>query len=624
MRKRMRKQCSYRTLIFLFFCELCLLSNASAAEQALDSSRIAAESIPLTEYFAVLKDPGTQLSLADVQTPEIAARFTSGHPHGQPLAYGTTASPYWFRFRLQNPTDKPLQRILELDFPRISNVDLHIPLPSGGYASVQTGAARPFTSRAYPNRNFVFPVTLPANSEQTYFFRLQSNTDLLVPAQVWTPEAFWAHERRDYMIQAWYYGIATAMGLFNLLLFIALREKIYLIYVMFAATTIITFAAFFGLAHEFLWPQAGIWAEKAMSITAVLQASIFTIFTRHMLNTPSSVPRLDRALLVVLGILLLLLLGDLVSLPAAFIIGQIFVILVYLLIFGIALYCVAHRQRRAYFFVIAFTFYLLGVITYTLTSMGLLAHYAFTANAGQIGSGLEMLLLAFALADRFNMIRREKIRAQEEALNSKQELLDRVRVSERQLEARVAQRTEELNLAMGKLQALSVTDGLTGIANRRQFDEVLNAEWKRAERARTPLALALIDVDHFKKFNDRYGHLQGDESLKTVAQLLTQNVSRPAELVARYGGEEFAFIVPNANGSDAAQLAQKICDALRAHQIIHADSAVGYLTLCAGVASTIPQPGESPEALIKAADTALYQAKAQGRNQVVLAQAVPA
>ncbi|SDT93873.1 diguanylate cyclase (GGDEF) domain-containing protein [Pseudomonas pohangensis] len=615
----MNKQYRYRMMMSLLFCALGLVSSAFASEKALDASQIGAERIPLTGYFSVLQDDSASLSLADVQTPEIATRFAGGHPHTQPLAYGTTATPYWFRFRLQNPTDQALQRIIELDFPRISDVQLHIPLADGGYQSELTGAAKPFSTRPYANRNFVFPVTLPPHSEQTYYFRLQSNTDLLVPAQIWSTEAFQAHERKDYMTQAWYYGIATAMGLFNLLLFIALREKIYLIYVIFAATTVVTFAAFFGLAHEFLWPGAGIWAEKAMSITAVMQASIFAIFTRHMLSTPIRVPRLDRLLITVVGVMLLLLFGDLASLPGAFVLGQIFVLCVYLLIFGIAFYCVLKRQRSAYFFVIAFTFYLLGVITYTLTAMGILAHNGFTANAGQIGSGLEMLLLAFALADRFNMIRREKILAQEEALNSKQELLDSVRLSERQLEARVIQRTEELSAAMRKLKELSVTDGLTGIANRRQFDVVLGNEWKRAERTGTPLALALLDVDHFKKFNDRYGHLEGDECLKTVAQILTQNVSRPAELVARYGGEEFAFIVPNTNGHHAAQLAEKICAALCAHNIAHADSAVGYLTVSIGVASVIPRPDASPETLIKAADNALYRAKADGRNQVVLA-----
>jgi diguanylate cyclase (GGDEF)-like protein len=232
---------------------------------------------------------------------------------------------------------------------------------------------------------------------------------------------------------------------------------------------------------------------------------------------------------------------------------------------------------------------------------------------------LEMLLLAFALADRFHIIRKEKFQAQEEALRTKQSLLDSVRASERQLEARVAQRTEELNAAMQQLEELSVTDGLTGIANRRRFDAVLAMEWKRAERAGTPLALAMLDVDHFKQFNDLYGHPQGDACLQQIARVLMENISRPAELIARYGGEEFAFIVPNADSQHAVQLAQKVCDALRAYQIPHADTDGGFVTASIGVAAVIPQPGASPASLIQAADAALYQAKAGGRNQVVLA-----
>jgi signal transduction histidine kinase len=441
----MKSDFNYSTL-FALLCALFIFPSAIAEQKALDASLINDQSIPLTEYFAVLEDPSRKLSLENVLTPEIAAGFTTGHPHSPPLAYGTTSTPYWFRFRIDNPTSEPLERFIEVEFPRISDIQLHTPTASGAYELHQTGAAKPFSTRPYANRHFVFPVRLPANSEQTFFLRLQSNTDLLASVEMWSPDSFQQHVRRDYMIQAWYFGIATAIGLFNLLLFIALRERIYLIYVLFVATTIVTFASFFGIAHEFFWPEAGIWAEKAMSITAVLQATIFALFTRHMLDTQLNAPRLDRGLMIVSGILIFLLLGDLASIPGAFIIGQAFVLLLYVLIFGIAVYCVVKRERRAYFFVIAFAFYLLGVITYTLTSMGLIGHNQLTASAGQIGSGLEMLLLAFALADRFNLARREKLEAQAEALRIKQELLDNVQASENLLEesnANLAYRLQE-------------------------------------------------------------------------------------------------------------------------------------------------------------------------------------
>jgi diguanylate cyclase (GGDEF)-like protein len=337
-----------------------------------------------------------------------------------------------------------------------------------------------------------------------------------------------------------------------------------------------------------------------------------------MLDTRMSAPGFDRGLLLMSAVLLVLLLGDLASIPGAFIIGQVFILLMYVLIFAMAFYCALKRERRAYFFVIAFGFYLIGVITYTLASMGLIGHNQLTARAGQVGSALEMLLLAFALADRFNLARREKLEAQAEALRIKQELLDSVRASERLLEARVTERTEELNAAMARLQELSVTDGLTGIANRRHFDSALRAEWSRAERAGSTLSLALIDVDHFKKFNDCYGHLQGDDCLRSVAQVLAQSVSRPGELVARYGGEEFALILPNTNGSDAVRLAERMRAAIIACNIEHADSALGYLTISIGVASLTPHANALPETLTHAADEALYMAKNGGRNQTVL------
>jgi two-component system, sensor histidine kinase LadS len=614
----MKKIPIYATLLALSLCGLSLFGSALAAEKALDASRIGDKSVPLTEFFAVLEDTDRTLTLADVLTPEVSAGFIGGHPPSPPLAYGTATTPHWFRFRIDNPTSQPLERFIEVEFPRISDIQLHTPKPDGSYELQHTGAAQPFSTRPYANRHFVFPVTLPADSQQTFFLRLQSNTDLLAPVQVWSPKAFSEHVRRDYMIHAWYFGIATAIGLFNLLLFIALRERIYLIYVLFVATSIVTFATYFGMAHEFLWPGAALWAEKAMSITAVVQLTIFTWFTRHMLDTRVTAPGFDRGLLLMSGVLLVLLLGDLASIPGAFIIGQVFILLIHILIFSMAFYCVLKRERRAYFFIIAFGFYLIGVITYTLASMGLIGHNQLTARAGQVGSALEMLLLAFALADRFNLARREKLVAQAEALRIKQELLDSVRASERLLEARVSERTEELNAAMAKLQELSVTDELTGIANRRHFDSALRAEWSRAERAGSSLSLALIDVDRFKKFNDFYGHLQGDDCLRLVAQVLARNASRPGELAARYGGEEFALILPNTSGSDAVLLAERMRTAIVACNIAHAGSELGYLTISIGVACVTPCVDASPETLTHAADEALYMAKNAGRNQTVL------
>jgi diguanylate cyclase (GGDEF)-like protein len=182
--------------------------------------------------------------------------------------------------------------------------------------------------------------------------------------------------------------------------------------------------------------------------------------------------------------------------------------------------------------------------------------------------------------------------------------------------------TRKLDEANRELTRLSAADGLTGIANRRCFDDTLQREWRRAARANTPIALLVADVDHFKQFNDGYGHQLGDDCLKDVARVLESCLRRPTDLVARYGGEEFAVIMPETDAEGAAQVAETMREAVQAAQIAHAYSPVApVVTISVGAATTLPSRADEdgPRMLLQQADQALYQAKREGRNRISLA-----
>ena len=167
-----------------------------------------------------------------------------------------------------------------------------------------------------------------------------------------------------------------------------------------------------------------------------------------------------------------------------------------------------------------------------------------------------------------------------------------------------------------ELQRLATLDGLTQIANRRCFDDRLHQEWNRMAREQAPLCLILCDVDYFKRYNDQYGHQQGDVCLKRVAETIQQVVKRPADLVARYGGEEFAIILPNTTEEGGYQVAEKLRQEIFNLEIPHSASTISnYVTLSTGVVSTIPKPGFSSDLLVAETDRALYEAKNQGRNR---------
>ncbi len=184
-------------------------------------------------------------------------------------------------------------------------------------------------------------------------------------------------------------------------------------------------------------------------------------------------------------------------------------------------------------------------------------------------------------------------------------------------EHELVQTLKQLETANQLLQHASATDGLTGVANRRQFDGVLEVEWARASRNRLWLSLILVDIDYFKLYNDTYGHPAGDACLKTVASVLVGSIHRPEDMVARYGGEEFAIMLPGTELAGAAIVADRIRTRVESMEIPHTGSEViPYVTLSLGVASAVPRKDNTPTALISAADQALYQAKHEGRNRV--------
>ncbi|MEM8504983.1 MAG: diguanylate cyclase [Cyanobacteria bacterium P01_D01_bin.1] len=178
---------------------------------------------------------------------------------------------------------------------------------------------------------------------------------------------------------------------------------------------------------------------------------------------------------------------------------------------------------------------------------------------------------------------------------------------------------QELLTTNSELQKLALSDGLTSLANRRRFDKYIEDEWQRLAREHQPLSLILCDIDHFKHFNDAFGHPAGDRCLIRIARALLKVPQRPADLVARYGGEEFAIVLPNTDTHGAWRIAQSIHQSIQTLRIAHTASSAGpYVTVTMGVSTIVPGAGDTIQTLIRAADIALYYAKQQGRNRTYI------
>lgn len=573
----------------------------------------------LSSAIQMLEDTNGTLRWSDIASGQQDARFHGVAPAQDVLNLGYSRSVFWLRVPLHNPDATPSQKLLELGYNRLSLVDFYVDDGQGAGRVVHTGNLRPFASRELADRHFVLPLQLPAHGRQTVYIRLESSSPIFIPLRLWSPSAFYAYQRTAYAQQAVYYGMALAMIAFNLLLFVALRDRAYIYYLGFVASMALAIAVRTGLAKEYIPWDAAWWWETSSFLSNTLACVTFLVFMRQMLQSRVQLPGVDRWITRVL-VLHLVLPVLYVGHYRAFAIPMIWVYIATLVfILGSGIYGAWRRQRAAYFFVAAFAILFLTAVMNSLTSLGALPANIITNNLLQFGSACEMVLLAFALADRINTLRQEKVVAQGKMLAAQNELVLALQNSERALEARVQERTNELQQLNRKLEALSTTDGLTGIANRRKFDTVLDAEWRRALRSGTALSVGVIDIDWFKQYNDLYGHQAGDACLRTVAQAVAGSLARAQDLVARFGGEEFVFVAPETPQEVAQMLAEKICENVRALQQAHQGSVWGHVTVTVGVATQIPQGAAVPAALLAAADAALYAGKAAGRNRVVVA-----
>lgn len=613
----MKARSRFWFILFLLFSLSVSAMPAWAGVRLLDAAGVNQWPLTLTTHVGLLEDPSRTLTLADVSSPGFAGRFHFERADSASFALGFTRSAYWFRLDIGNSGEQPVSRLLVVDNPRISYVDAFVPDGQGGHHAWFTGADRPQSGKAYSNRNFVFPLHLPAHSRQVIYVRVESSIGLLVPLKLWSVEAFHAYEREDYMARAGYMGIAVAMILFNLMLFIALRDRLYLLYVIFVLCAVCALTVKNGMAPDWTLFGLPLNSNVAYYSGASLALSGMLLFMRHMLQTSHLLPRTDRWLLALVAIYLVSPLIYANILPQVSRMAIVVNLLTALIMMGVGLVCAFKRQRSAYYFLAAFGLLILGGATTTLRALGILPTNAFTEDGLQIGSSLEMLLLAFALADRINVMRQEKLQAQACLLQTQAQLVETLQRSERDLEDRVAARTAELQVLNSRLEVLSLTDALTGLANRRHFDEVLAREWKRAQRLGEPLALAVVDVDWFKAYNDHYGHPAGDACLQQVANILKSTISRSTDLVARYGGEEFVFLAPATGLAGARSMAGKLVSTVAGLELAHAASPLGHISISVGVAVVQGETAGAAQDLLQRADAALYQAKSRGRNQVV-------
>jgi diguanylate cyclase len=560
--------------------------------------------MPLSSDIEFLEDSSTNLDLAAVRQRNDWQQQGEGA-----FNQGYSDSAWWLRFKLTNDADTGIERLLSLEYPVLGDVQVHVVSDRNDRQFYQLGHNYPYNQRPVDHRFFVVPLEWQPGETLAVYIRVRSQTSVQVPATLWEPDTFHSHNMTANILQGIYFGALLVIAVYNLLLYFALGERNYLYYVGFVMSMALLMASLTGYGFRHLWPGATVWNDQAILVFISGILGFAGLFIRRFLELNRISVMLDRLALAFVVV-------SVVCVVLAFYLSYFTLIAVLIplvvagciIAFVAGIYAWVKGQVTAKYFVMAWTFILVGGAILALSKGGVLPSNFFTDHAAQLGSMIEVVLLSFALAQRINVERQLRYQAQSETLETARRL-------NRELEERVQERTQELENLNEKLNELSVTDDLTGLRNRRFLDQQLEQEVGRAWRSEHSLAVAMLDIDHFKPVNDTYGHQMGDECLRMVGEILRASLRSPSDTGARYGGEEFAMILPDTDYEDALAVVERVRARIHASPV-EFDGVVLELTLSAGVTAHSVNESVTPDQLLMEADEALYHAKETGRNRV--------
>jgi len=519
----------------------------------------------LLGYLELLEDQSGEATIEEISSEPFTSSFARATPAAANV--GFTESVWWVRFRVRNPTDAAREVFLRQTYPLIDLLDLYEVSPAGEWIERVTGDRRPFATRQVAHRDFSFPLLIPENSERTFYVRYQSKGPIDISLSLQDASSLIGAVSREQLALGIYFGCVLMLLVWSGLVFIAVRDPAFFAYFAYVFAFGLYMLVNNGLAFQFLWPESPRWGNTSLIVLLNLAVIAALQFSRVILRAKDYTPRLDRAA----EILQLVFIVSLVVMPlmdyASVIVpltGLIMTAVIFMLVLGTT--SALSGSRPARFYLLAWGSFLAGSIVFLLKTFGVLPHTFLTQNGWQIGSLIEMILLSMTLSSRMNELKNQ-----------------------------------------------SRTDSLTLLGNRRLFDDKLPTEFALSRHLHRPLSLLVLDIDHFKAYNDRHGHAQGDEAIKVVANALRKHSRKPMT-ACRYGGEEFTVILPGMDHEAAGQLAERVRATVQ--ESMCGDLAI---TISVGYASTSMSHMrfESEDELFEAADFALYSAKQQGRNRVV-------
>ena len=572
----------------IFFIILLIISSTcgSGSEAFADSSALEIgpdfKDAQILPHAEVLRDPTGTLSYQDVSSYPFSGQFT---PHrSDTISRGLDSSAHWFRFRLKKAEQDEKSGRLILALPQlVMELDLFVPIQGPRKDDVRRLRSGVQYYDAGDDLGYRFPaLELPSDLRYGSELYLRVRGKIVnFPIVLFDQSVFDRFVWFDCLFFGLITGILVAMLLHNLGLGIFLKDKAYAIYCIYIASMICYLARLSGWAL-----CLGLSPEFQMNMAVVLSAGTMFFgmaFSRIFLNISTKHRYIDRIFLFFMGLAIVI---SVLGVAGFFDIANQIAFFTALVFPPTAIACAAIRWRQGYrparYYLAAWTFLFASVIFFAASGLGLIEYSYPVAHASLgLGAAAESILLSLALADRVRELRKERRRLIE---------------SER------------------RLTELSITDALTGLYNKRWFSSKMKSEMDHARRLDQPLSLIILDVDHFKGFNDTYGHAQGDKVLSELGGVISASV-RLTDIPCRYGGEEFSIILPDTDTQEALTTAERLRETFASVRFQTQQERNVFATISLGVTKMTEE--DTDGSFFERADKALYKAKSQGRNQSV-------
>jgi diguanylate cyclase (GGDEF)-like protein len=535
-----------------------------------------APSGPIGSRVTYLQEQGSPLDLREAMQAYTAGRFTrSTH---EVLNFGIGARPAWVRFDVLNPQPAPVTGRLSVAISWLDQLDIFMVRDGQRVFSQRLGDRQPFAARPVASRFFGVDRKFEPGLTSVYL-RVEGVDPMVLPIYLTSiPQAEAREVVEGYTYGLLYGGLFGLLG-YNLMLFFSLKSRHYLVYSLYLGTFVLMNMAYTGHAQRYLWPDSPHWQQFAIPLLMMLFIQVGFLFATIFLDTRGVFPRLHRA---IVGLCVTIGASELLAVASGSQLGALVVAFCSVVIYScgmILLGVMALRagNKSARYYLGANISHISTAAVVALAVSGFIPFTQLAYHTVEVGMMLDAILLAMALADQFRTIQEQKIRAEQ----------------------------------------LAKIDPLTQMNNRRAFYDLVEPRWNNGVRRGHAMSVIMLDVDHFKAVNDRYGHARGDQVLNAMTRVLLDQV-RASDIAARWGGEEFVLFLDETELDVAVGIAERFRHAIADIQLLLGDDTV-TITVSMGVAQE--KAGETLDDVIHTADERLYMAKALGRDRVCAQEA---